>query len=227
LTGSPGPVGLLRQGQLGKAATAWVQGAGWLVGHDRVTMTQPQCAAGPSGAMAMVEQRPNGGLQAAIGRPLNLAAFLAGLLFATPACFADQTTPLSVERPSKQTMVLTQGFSTTIHSERQFGKVYITDPDIVDMVLRTDKSAVLIPQRLGRTNIDFLDDHGSLIGSMDVRVIRQSITDRVVIYDRPSLGAYSTFHCGPNGCAHFEEMPDKEEALSPGAAQRTPMGVPQ
>jgi hypothetical protein len=178
--------------------------------------------------MTMVEQRPKGGLQAAIGRSLCPAAFFAGLLFATPACFADQTTPLSVERPSKQTMVLTQGFSTTIHSERPFGKISITDPEIVDLVVRTDKSAVLIPQRLGRTNIDFLDEHGSLIGSMDVRVIRQSISDRVVIYNRPSLGAYSAFHCGPNGCAHFEEMPDKEEALSPGAPQtRVPMGMPQ
>jgi Pilus formation protein N terminal region len=178
--------------------------------------------------MTMVEWRPKGDLQAAIGRLSCLAAFCAGLLFATPACFADQTTPLSVERPSKQTMVLTQGFSTTVHSERPFGKISITDPDIVDLVVSTDKSAVLIPQRLGRTNIDFLDEHGSLIGSMDVRVIRQSVTDRVVIYNRPSLGAYSTFHCGPTGCAHFEEMPDKEEALSPGAPQtRIPMGAPQ
>jgi hypothetical protein len=188
----------------------------------------PQYAVGPNGAMAMVKRRPRRGLQAAIGRSLCLAAFFAGLVFATPACFADQTTPLSVERPKKQTMMLTQGFSTTIHSERPFGKISITDPDIVDLVVRTDKSAVLIPQRLGRTNIDFLDDHGSLIGSMDVRVVRQSITDRVVIYNRPSLGAYSAFHCGPNGCAHFEEMPDKEEALSPGAPQtRIPMGAPQ
>ena len=46
-----------------------------------------------------------------------------------------------------RTMELTQGFSTTIHSERPFGKISITDPDIVDLVLRTDKSAVLIPQR--------------------------------------------------------------------------------
>ena len=178
--------------------------------------------------MAMVERRPKGGLQAAIGRSFYPAAFFTGLLFATPTCFADQTRPLSVERPAKQTMVLTQGFSTTIHSERPFGKISITDPDIVDMVVRTDKSAVLIPQRLGRTNIDFLDEHGSLIGSMDVRVIRQSVTDRVVIYNRPSLGAYSAFHCGPNGCAHFEEITDKEEALSPGGPQTPiPMGAPQ
>jgi hypothetical protein len=209
------------------AAIAWLQGDGWLVDQDRVRMIL-RCAVGPSGAMAMVQQRPRGGLQAAIGRSMSRGAVFAGLLFATPACFADQTTPLSVERPSKQMMVLTQGFSTTIHSERPFGKISITDPDIVDLVVRTDKSAVLIPQRLGRTNIDFLDEHGSLIGSMDVRVVRQGITDRVVIYNRPSLGAYSAFHCGPNGCAHFEEMPDKEEALSPGAPQtRIPMGAPQ
>jgi hypothetical protein len=152
----------------------------------------------------------------------------AGLLTAIPACFADQIAPLSVERPPKQAMVLTQGFSTTIHSERPFGKISITDPDIVDLVLRTDKSAVLIPQRLGRTNIDFLDDHGSLIGSMDVRVIRQSSTDRVVIYNRPSLGAFSSFHCRTNGCEHFEEIPDKEESQSPSAPQsRIPMGMPQ
>ena len=175
----------------------------------------------------MVEWRTKGDLQAAIGRLSCLAAFCAGLLFATPACFADQTTPLSVERPSKQTMVLTQGFSTTIHSERSFGKISITDPDIVDLVLRTDKSAVLIPQRLGRTNIDFLDDHGSLIGSMDVRVVRQSINGRVVIYNRPSLGAYSTFHCGQKGCEHFEEIPNKEEALTPNLPQdRGPNGMP-
>ena len=99
--------------------------------------------------------------------------FVAGFLFATANCLADQVAPLTIERPSKQTMVLTQGFSTTIHSERPFGKISITDPDVVDLVLRSDKTAVLIPQRLGRTNIDFLDDHGSLMGSMDVRVVRR------------------------------------------------------
>ena len=186
--------------------------------------------------MAMVERRPKAGLQAAIGRSFYPAAFFAGLLFATPTCFADQTRPLSVERPAKQTMVLTQGFSTTIHSERPFGKISITDPEIVDLVLRTDKSAVLIPQRLGRTNIDFLVDHGCLIGSMDVTVIRQSISNRVVIYDRPSLGAYSAFHCGQRGCEHFEEMPTNEEALTPNANEealaphvpqdRGPIGMP-
>jgi hypothetical protein len=176
----------------------------------------------------MIEQRATGLFRAAISGSLPAAVVVVGFLAATSACSADQPAPLSVERVPKQAMVLTQGFSTTIHSERPIGKISITDPDIVDLVLRTDKTAVLIPQRLGRTNIDFLDDHGSLIGSMDVRVVRQNINDRVVIYNRPSLGAYSTFHCGPNGCEHFEELPNKEEALTPNAPQvRIPMGTPQ
>jgi hypothetical protein len=174
----------------------------------------------------MIEQQATGGLRAA-ARSIPAAIVFAICLSAMSACFADQLAPLAVERPPKQTMVLTQGFSTTIHSERPFGKISITDPEIVDLVLRTDKSAVLIPQRLGRTNIDFLDDHGSLIGSMDVRVVRQSTNGRVVIYNRPTLGAYSTFHCGQKGCEHFEEIPNKEEALTPNLPQdRGPNGVP-
>jgi hypothetical protein len=176
----------------------------------------------------MVWQRAASGLREVTARSIQAVIFFAGLGFAAPDCFADQLAPLAVDQVPKQAMVLTQGFSKTIHSERPFGKISITDPDIVDLVLRTDKSAVLIPQRTGRTNIDFLDDHGSLIGSMDVRVVRQSATDRVVIYNRPSLGAYSAFHCRPSGCEHFEEIPDKEEALTPNAPQvRVPMGTPQ
>ena len=123
--------------------------------------------------------------------------------------------PLTVEQPSKQPIVLTQGFSTTIHSERPFGKISITNPEIVDLVLRTDKSAVLIPEHLGRTNVDFLDDHGTVISSVDVVVIRQSTTDRVVVYDHPTLEAFSSYHCGSIGCEHFEEIPTKEQALAP------------
>lgn len=144
------------------------------------------------------------------------ASFFMLFLFVVSESFADQPTPLTVEQPPKQTIVLTQGFSTTIHSERPFAKISITNPDIVDLVLRTDKSAVLIPERLGRTNVDFLDDLGGVIGSTEIVVTRQSITDRVVVYDHPTLGAYSSYHCAPNGCEHFEEIPTKEQALEPG-----------
>jgi hypothetical protein len=163
----------------------------------------------------MFKQRAGGVSRSDIARSIYWTVFFVLFLSATSECLAEQLLPLTVERPPKQKIVLTQGFSTTIHSERPFGKISITNPEIVDLVLRTDKSAVLIPEHLGQTNVDFLDDHGSVIGSMDIVVIRQTTTDRVVVYDHPTLGAYSSYHCGPNGCEHFEEIPTKEQALAP------------
>jgi hypothetical protein len=181
----------------------------------------------PAGAIGMFKQRARDGFGGAIARTIPAAMVFAICVSRAPNCFADEPTSLTVERVPRRAMELIQGFSTTIRSERPFGKISITDPEIVDLVLRSDKTAVLIPQRTGRTNIDFLDDHGSLIGSMDVTVVRQSAKDRIVIYNRPSLGAYSTFHCGQKSCEHFEEIPNKEEALTPNLPQdRSPLGMP-
>ena len=163
----------------------------------------------------MIKQRAQSDYRRGIPRSVSSALSFTLFLFVTSESFGDQPMPLTVEQPSKQPIVLTQGFSTTIHSERPFGKISITNPEIVDLVLRTDKSAVLIPERLGRTNVDFLDDRGTVISSVDVVVVRQSTTDRVVVYDHPTLEAFSSYHCGSIGCEHFEEIPAKEQALAP------------
>jgi len=105
----------------------------------------------------MIKQRARTGYRRGIARLVYSALSFVLFLIVTSESFGNQ---LTVEQPSKQPIVLTQGFSTTIHSDRPFGKISITNPEIVDLVLRTDKSAVLIPQRLGRTNVDFLDDQG-------------------------------------------------------------------
>jgi hypothetical protein len=131
---------------------------------------------------------------------------------------AGQAPPLTVEQPPRQTITLTQGYSTTIRSERPFGKISITNPDIVDLVLRTDKTAVLIPQRVGRTNVDFLDGDGGLIGSVNIVVSEQKTTGTVEVYNHPSLSAHSSFHCQTGGCDYFEEIPAKEQAASPTAS---------
>jgi len=163
----------------------------------------------------MIKQPTRSGYRRGIAQSVYSALSFMLFLFVTSESFGDQ---LTVEQPSKQPIVLTQGFSTTIHSDRPFGKISITNPEIVDLVLRTDKSVVLIPEHLGRTNVDFIDDHGSVISSVDVVVIRQSTTDRVVVYDHPTLGAFSSYHCASSGCEHFEEIPTKEQALVPGIA---------
>jgi Pilus formation protein N terminal region len=123
----------------------------------------------------MIKQRAQSGYRRGTAQSVySTLAFVLFLLMSSVS-FGGQ---LTVEQLSKQPIVLTQGFSTTIHSDRPFGKISITNPEVVDLVLRTDKSAVLIPQRLGRTNVDFLDDQGSVISSVQVVVVRQSTSDR-------------------------------------------------
>ena len=156
-----------------------------------------------------------------VARSISSALFFALFLFATSEGFADQPTPLTVEHPSKQTIVLTQGFSTTIHSERPFGKISITNPDIVDLVLRTDKSAVLIPGRVGQTNVDFLDDHGTVIGSMDIVVIRQSPRTESWFMITPPWGLVLRI-IADHRMEHFEEIPTKEQAWRPYARGQWP-----
>jgi hypothetical protein len=170
-------------------------------------------AINPRRGDVMWKQRAQNGSRRGRAQSVYWALSFLLFLFCAPESFGDS---LTVEQPSKQPLVLTQGFSRTIHSERPFGKISITDPEIVDLVLQSDKSAVLIPARLGRTNVDFLDDQGRVISSMDVVVIQQSTTDRVVVYNHPTLGAFSSYHCGSSGCETFEEIPTKEQALAPG-----------
>lgn len=165
----------------------------------------------------MTKQRSRDDCRWRSGPSVYVAVSFAAFLLSASQSFSNEGSPLTIEQPTKQPIVLTQGYSTTIHSERPFGKISITNPEIVDLVLRTDKSAVLIPQHLGRTNVDFIDERGSVISSLDVVVVRQSTTNRVVVYDHPTLGAFSSYHCGTIGCETFEEIPSKEQALSPGA----------
>ena len=146
------------------------------------------------------------------------AIAMSSLVLTASASLAGGSAPLTVEQPSRRTVTLTQGYSTTIRSERPFGKISITNPDIVDIVLRTDRTAVFIPQRVGRTNVDFLDDEGDLIGSVDVVVGEQKSADQVQVYDHPSLSAHSSYHCHSGGCDYFEEIPAKEQSVSPTAS---------
>jgi hypothetical protein len=84
----------------------------------------------------MIKQRTQGGYRRRITPSIYSALSFVLFLFVTSKCFGDQLSPLTIEQPSKQPIVLTQGFSKTIHSERPFGKISITNPEIVDLVWR-------------------------------------------------------------------------------------------
>ena len=151
----------------------------------------------------MVTFKPNRRIAPRIAAFSLSAAAVACLLAVNTPAVAEQLIPLAIEHPPTQTIVLTQGFSTPVRSEHPFGKISITNPDVVDLVVRTDKTAVLIPKQAGATNIDFVDEKGIEIGSIDIVVNQPDATGRVLVFDQSSLRGATAYHCEPTACQPY------------------------
>src|SRR5208283_3402950 len=109
----------------------------WLaIRRDPGRMTRPQANkrmdSSGEGANPMFGRPARPGPRKLSGRRISAVLYFAAFLPAASDTLADQLMPLTVESTSRQTIVLTQGFSTTIRSERAFAKISITNPDIVD-----------------------------------------------------------------------------------------------
>jgi Pilus formation protein N terminal region len=124
---------------------------------------------------------------------------------------AEELAPVSVVPESAQVISLRQGYSNTIHVSRPFSAIHITDPDIVDIVLTTDRTATLVPKAAGATNVDFFDDKNMLISGINVIVSAEEVPGQVLIFDHPSLTGHTSYHCGTNTCRYFEETITKQQ----------------
>jgi hypothetical protein len=172
------------------------RGNGPLIGNDCHDHIDP-------GTSVMITYKPNRRIANRIVACRLLIAPVASLWALNTAALAEQLIPLAIERPPTQTIVLTQGFSTPIRSGHPFGKISITNPDVVDLVVRTDKSAVLIPRQAGATNIDFVDEKGVEIGNLNIIVNQPDATGRVLVFDQSSLRSATAYHCEPTACQPY------------------------
>jgi hypothetical protein len=143
-----------------------------------------------------------------------LMIFIATLCATIPrAVRAEELAPISVVPQSTQVISLTQGYSNTIHVSRPFSAIHITDPDIVDIVLTTDRTATLVPKAAGATNVDFFDDKNMLLSGINVIVSAEEVPGQVLIFDHPLLTGHTSYHCGANTCRYFEETITKQQPL--------------
>ncbi len=120
---------------------------------------------------------------------------------------------VTVARPPTQTITLNKGFSTTIRVASHFKTIFIANPDIVDVLVRTDREATLVPKMQGSTNVDILDENTMLVSSINVIVTANKIlAGRTLVYDHPSLTSFTTYYCGSVACDYVEESITKEPA---------------
>lgn len=134
-----------------------------------------------------------------------VAAILAGSLFGASA--QDQVKPPALLRtdvlvagPPTQTILLRSGLSRSITVQRPFKTIFITDPIVVDVIARTDHTAILVPKSVGATNIDIVDEQSQVINTVNVVVDNFPGYGRVQVYNKASANSFTTFQCGDVAC---------------------------
>ncbi|WP_170991848.1 pilus assembly protein N-terminal domain-containing protein [Bradyrhizobium elkanii] len=71
-----------------------------------------------------------------------------------------------------QAIILGLGASTALRLEQEFKTILIGDPNIVDILERSDRSVILQTLHLGATNVIFLDARSIVIANFRILVCK-------------------------------------------------------
>ena len=157
-----------------------------------------------------------------------VGAIFAGSISATRAQEAAKTPvpqkpDVLVAGPPTQTILLRSGMSRSITVQRAFKTIYITNPDVVDVVARTDHTAILVPKNVGATNIDVVDEQAQVINTVNVVVDNFPGYGRVQVYNKASPNSFTSFQCGDVVCQSVGV--DVEEPSRPSQGQGPSPGM--
>lgn len=86
--------------------------------------------------------------------------------------------------------------SQPVQLNRAYKTIKIDNPEVVDVIPKTDHSFVLRPLRSGATELVVLDADNKVITRFPVL-----INSFIKIYNQNKLYGYEQFRCGPNGCS--------------------------
>lgn len=85
--------------------------------------------------------------------------------------------------------------SQSVQLSRAYKTIKIDNPEIVDVIPKTDHSFVLRPLHSGATEVVVLDADNKTITRFPVL-----INSFVRIYNQGKLYGYARYRCGPDGC---------------------------
>jgi Flp pilus assembly secretin CpaC len=114
-------------------------------------------------------------------------AFVSGLALAL------FTMAASLTWAADRTIILKVGTTPPLLLERPFNTLLIGDPDVVDVLVRDDRSLILQPLKPGATNIIFLDERSIAITNIGILVC--------------NVGASAVMYPNGPGCAQVDDQP--------------------
>jgi Flp pilus assembly secretin CpaC len=86
-------------------------------------------------------------------------------------------------------IVLGLGTPSALLLERPFKTIWIGDPNIVDVLKRSNRSVILQPRNLGATNVIFLDERSIVVANVGILVCKAATSD-IAYRDRPDCGHF-------------------------------------
>ena len=125
-----------------------------------------------------MKHHPPGGRQTMIERLRAFEAIIALIFFAAT---------FSPSWAAGQPIVLGLGTPSGLLLERPFKTIWIGDPNIVDVLKRSDRSVILQPRNLGATNVIFLDQRSIVVANVAILVCKVAVND-IAYPDRPDCG---------------------------------------
>jgi pilus assembly protein CpaC len=131
---------------------------------------------------------------------LRIAAPLAALMLfasAAPAADTSRTLKLSTTNSGPQHLLMRQDKAVIVELDTSAADVLVSNPAIVDAVVRSPRRIFIIAQKVGQTNAFFFDAHGKQIAALDIRVER----------DVADLGQAIVRHM-PNSAVNVEALND-------------------
>jgi len=121
------------------------------------------------------------------------------MLFASAAPAADtsRTIQLSTTNSGPQHLLMRQDKAVIVELDTNAADVLVSNPTIVDAVVRSPRRIFVIAQKVGQTNAFFFDARGKQIAALDIRVER----------DVADLGQAIVRHM-PNSSVNVEALND-------------------
>jgi hypothetical protein len=125
-------------------------------------------------------------------------------------------------------VLLTPWMQRQVDFDQPFSRVFVADPNVLNVQPLSDRSVILQPIKEGKTYVSFLDSKNTLVNSLEVTIdaftnIRgkhprdpeASPYASIELHNKAKLNSQTNYRCGVDGCHFVGELTVQEPAPLP------------
>lgn len=122
-------------------------------------------------------------------------------------------------QPKQQNIELRQGGQVVLRIDRPFSSVAVADPEVADVLPRSDRVLVIVGKKVGASDAVIFSD-GEQLHHVTIVVAPSAVTGKIITHNQKNLTEYTAYQCNPV-CARIK---DEFEFRAPDVMILTPSG---